>query len=353
MERNLIDTKPDPPADSNRAGSPGYRPGNSSGIEILAAKASASLSHNETIVIKEWLKGVIDALGLVSLKSFPTRELSSGFPSLIRGVASSITGGEGDAIASDSSAMKAASLLATIRKEEPSVTDVIDDYSALKDLLFDALSRDLRESDAAVLEISRRLDQGFNEVFKAGIKTFVDSRSRHLQHLADTDGLTGLHNVRFFRRQLHNNLEMYKRYRLPFTLLMLDLDRLKQLNDVRGHSAGDLALKHLAAILNNEKRDTDVAVRYGGDEFFLLLPGTNADEASRLARRIIRRVRSVNLRTGGAEMTGVSIGIVSCPTNGTDVGSLRSRADRALQLAKSIGGNAVAGHGDFESPLGA
>ncbi|MHB1003917.1 MAG: GGDEF domain-containing protein, partial [Thermoleophilia bacterium] len=320
MERNVIDTQARPPADEGRAGRRGYHPGDP-GIEILAAKAGASLSHHETIVIKEWLKGVIDALGLASLKTFPTHELSSGFPSLIRGVAGSITGGE-ESIAGDSSAMKVASLLATIRKEDPSVTDVIDDYSALKGLLFEALSRDLRQSDAAVLEISRRLDQGFNEIFKAGLKTFVDSRSRHLQHLADTDGLTGLHNVRFFRRQMHNNLEMYKRYRLPFSLLMLDLDRLKQLNDTQGHSAGDLALKHLAAILNKEKRDTDVAVRYGGDEFFLLLPGTNADEAARLARRIIRRVRSVNLRTGGAEMTGVSIGIVSCPTNGTDVGSL-------------------------------
>lgn len=347
----MIDTKISVPTDAAGTSASGNRRSELPGLEILAAKAGASLSHNETIVIKEWLKGVIDALGLVSLRSFPTRELSSGFPNLIRGFASSITGGEG-AISGDPSAMKAAALLATIRKEEPSVNDVIDDYSALKELLFAALSRDLRGSDAAVLEISRRLDQGFNEVFKAGMKTFVDSRSRHLQHLADTDGLTGLHNVRFFRRQLHNNLEMYKRYRLPFSLLMLDLDRLKQLNDVQGHSAGDLALKHLAAILNSEKRDTDIAVRYGGDEFFLLLPGTNADEAARLARRIIRSVRSVNLRTGGAEMTGVSIGIVSCPTNGTDVGSLRSRADRALQLAKSIGGNAVAGHGDFESHSG-
>lgn len=330
----------------------GHRAGNHAGVETLARKAGASLSRYETIVIKEWLKGVIDVLGLTSLKSFPAQELSSGFPSLIRGVAGSIAE-PADSLADDTKAMNVAALLATVRKEEPSVSDVIDDYSMLKGLMVDALARDLRESDIAILEISRRLDEGFVEVFKAGIKTYVDSRSRRLQHLADTDALTGLHNVRFFRRQLHSNLEMYKRYKIPFSLLMLDLDRLKELNDIRGHSAGDRALKHLATILKQEKRETDIAVRYGGDEFFLLLTGTNADEAARLARRIIRNVRAVNLRTGGAEMTGVSIGIVSCPTNGTDVGSLRSRADRALQLAKAIGGNAVAGHGDFELQPGA
>ncbi|RJQ43226.1 MAG: GGDEF domain-containing protein [Gaiellales bacterium] len=322
------------------------------GIETLARKAGASLSRHESAVIKEWLKGLIDALGLDSLKSFPTSELSAGIPSLIKGVADSVAVPR-ETLSGNTEAMKVASLLATVRKEEPTVADVIDDYSALKGLLVAALSRDLRESDIAVLEVSRRLDEGFNEVFKAGIGTFFESHSRMLRHLADTDALTGLHNVRYFRRQLHSNLEMYKRYRMPFSLLMLDLDKLKQLNDVRGHSAGDRALKHLARTLKDEKRETDVAVRYGGDEFFLLLPGTNADEAARLARRIIRKVREINLRTGGEEMTGVSIGVVSCPANGTDVGTLRSRADRALQLAKSIGGNSVAGHGDFNLPYGA
>lgn len=316
------------------------------GIEALAERAGAAIARNDTFIIKEWLKGVIDALGLASLKSFPTQELSSGFPSLIGGIAGGVATAE--PVSADSEAMKIASLLATVRKEDPSVADVIDDYSMLKELMVEALSSDLRESDMAVIEMTRRLDQGFNEVFKAGIKTYLDNSSRRLQRLADTDALTGLYNVRFFRRQLHGNLEMYKRYRIPFSLLMLDLDELKQLNDVRGHSAGDRALKHLAAIMRKEKRETDIAVRYGGDEFFLLLPGTRSEEAVRLARRIIRKVRGVNLGTGGAEMTGVSIGIVSCPTNGTDVGTLRARADRALQLAKAIGGNAVAGHGDFE-----
>lgn len=352
MEQNAAKSNDSASRGADSSGIPLDRPDTNGGMETLAKKAGEALSRHETVVIKEWLKGVIDALGLESLKSFPTQEISSGFPSLIRGVAGSILAPQGS-VSAEPEALKVAALLATIRKEDPSVTDVIDDYAALKGLLVEAISRDLRQSDLVVLELTRRLDQGFNEILKEGIKTYFDSHSRRLRHLADTDALTGLHNVRFFRRQLHSNLEMYKRYRIPFSLLMLDLDKLKELNDARGHSAGDRALKHLAETLKTEKRETDIAVRYGGDEFFLLLPGTNADEAARLARRIIRAVRELNMRTGGEEMTGVSIGIVSCPANGTDVGTLRARADRALQLAKSIGGNSVAGHGDFNLPYGA
>ena len=128
---------------------------------------------------------------------------------------------------------------------------------------------------------------------------------------------------------------------------MIDLDRLKQLNDVCGHQAGDRALKHLAALMNGEKRETDIAVRYGGDEFFLLLPGTLTEEAEQLAMRIRHCVQALNLSSGGREMTGVSIGVVSCPSDGTDVGTLRAKADRALYLAKSIGGGAVARYQEF------
>ena len=81
---------------------------------------------------------------------------------------------------------------------------------------------------------------------------------------------------------------------------------------------------------------------------WLLLPGTAADEGERLAYRISRRVKELNLRTQGEEITGVSIGIVSCPDNGTDVGALRSRADRAMYLAKTLGGGTVARFRDFQ-----
>ena len=309
-------------------------------------KACNSLKNHETQVIKTWLQKVIESLSLPSLQAFPTRELTSGFPLMIRGIADAIERPE-TISSSLPEITKLSARLATLRKEAPSIEKLIDDYSFLKRLMFDAAAADLRRSDMTVLKISQNLDDGFNLVLKEGVKAYVEQHSSRLQHLADTDALTGLYNVRYFRRQLHRNLEMYKRYRIPFTLLMLDLDSLKELNDVRGHQSGDLALKHLAAIISTEKRETDIAVRYGGDEFFVVMPGTVAADGERLAYRVVRNVRRLNIQSGGREITGVSIGVVSCPANGTDVGTLRAKADRALYLAKAIGGASVASYQEF------
>jgi len=313
---------------------------------LLIRKASASLKSRETQVIKAWFKQVIDSLGLPSLQAFPTRELAEGFPAVIDGVA--------DAIADPGSThfrrreiAEISAMLARLRKEDPSVERFVDDYSLLKSLMFEAAAADLRQSDMAVLHISRNLEEGFSSVLKEGLKAYVEQHSSRLQHLADTDALTGLYNVRYFRSQLHKNLEMYKRYRIPFSLLMLDLDNLKELNDARGHQTGDLALKHLSSIMTDEKRETDIAVRYGGGEFFLVLPGTGGAEGERLAYRIVRRVRQLNIHSGGRDITGVSVGVVSCPENGSDVGTLRAKADRALYLAKAIGGASVACFQEF------
>lgn len=316
-------------------------------LSIVTSKASASLKAREADVLRDWLTPIINKLGLESLKNFPADELSVGFPELIGLLAGSIAA-PGQRLHVSSSITETAASIAALRRERPSLGRLVDDYYALKHLLLDAAAGDLRKSDALALAVSKRLDEGFISFFKVGLEAYIERHSRELLHMANTDALTGLYNVRFFRRQLHHNLEMYKRYRIPFSLLMLDLDDLKQLNDNFGHEAGDRALKNVALIMRKEKRETDVAVRYGGDEFFLLLPSTSIDEAERLAWRISHQSRRLNLKTKGREMTGASIGIAECPSNGTDVGSLRAKADRALYLAKTLGGASVARYREFE-----
>lgn len=312
----------------------------------VSQKAASSLKSREIQVIKAWFQQIIDSLGLSSLQSFPTSELAERLPGVIDGMADAIV----DPAAINfrlREVTEVSGLLARLRKEDNSVERFVNDYGLLKGLMFEAAAADMRQSDIAVLGISRNLDEGFSRIMIEGLKAYVEQHSSRLQHLADTDALTGLYNVRYFRSQLHKNLEMYKRYRIPFSLLMLDLDNLKELNDARGHQTGDLALKHLSSIMTDEKRETDVAVRYGGDEFFFVLPGTGASEGERLAYRIVRRVRQLNIHSSGRDITGVSIGVVSCPDNGSDVGTLRAKADRALYLAKAIGGSSVACFQEF------
>lgn len=306
------------------------------GKDFIAYKAGESIRSQETQVMKDWLKALIDELDLGSLEAFPTRELSQGIPRMICSLAHHIEEPLGSAI-SLSELDEVAGCIANLRKQEPSLAKLVEDYALLKKLLLRAVSTGLRESDRAIIDIMGNLDEGFYHIFKAGLAAYVEQHSMELQQLADTDPLTGLFNVRYFRQQLHRQLELYKRYRIPFSLLMLDLDELKQLNDEHGHEAGDLALRSLALILKEEKRETDIAVRYGGDEFFLLLPATSMTEGERLANRISCRVGDLDPGNRRCQMTGVSIGIVTCPDDGTDVGTLRSKADQAMYLAKTLG----------------
>jgi diguanylate cyclase (GGDEF)-like protein len=317
------------------------------GLSVMAAKAGRSLGAREEEVALKWLKAVVDQLGLESLEKFPVEELSRGFPVLVRHLADSVQDPEKlDRL--PPGLREIATTLASLRQEKPSLGMMIDDYALLKRMFLEAVARDLRRSDLPALAVSQRLDDGFLRFFKLGLESYIERNSRELELMANTDALTGLYNVRYFRRQLHHNLEMYKRYRIPFSLMMLDLDELKELNDTFGHDAGDRAIRNLALIMKEEKRETDVAVRYGGDEFFLLLPSTTLDEAEKLARRINMSARRMNLESGGREMTSTSIGLAACPSHGTDVGSLRAKADRALYLAKSLGGGTVARYRKFE-----
>lgn len=316
-------------------------------LKVVADKTGNSLRSQDEDIIRRWLSTVIKELGLESLESFPVQELATGFPALIDHLARSIEEPEGSRESAESLSEVAASI-ASIRQEKPSLARLFDDFAMLKRMVLDAAARDLRRSDMVAISVTKRLDDGFMPFFQAALEAFIENNSRELLHLANTDALTGLYNVRYFRRQLHKQLQLYKRYRIPFSLMMLDLDDLKELNDTFGHDSGDRVIKNLAAIMSDEKRETDIAVRYGGDEFFLLLPSTNIDEAEKLAFRISRRCRRLNFESIGSEMTSTSIGLAACPLNGTDVGSLRAKTDRALYLSKSLGGGSVSRYQEFE-----
>ena len=111
-----------------------------------------------------------------------------------------------------------------------------------------------------------------------------------LGHLSQTDSLTGLLNARGFSTRLTDELKRSRRYREPLTLLFLDLDGLKQINDRYGHRAGSLALRKVARVIRSELRETDVAARWGGDEFTLIAQKTGADTGMALADRLRRRI---------------------------------------------------------------
>jgi two-component system cell cycle response regulator len=159
------------------------------------------------------------------------------------------------------------------------------------------------------------------------------------EHLAMTDALTGVFNRRRFTDVLAREWASARRYGHEVSLLLVDLDRFKAVNDGEGHAAGDEILKQLAGVIAGSVREVDVCARYGGDEFIVLLPHTTRDRAVVVADRMRERLaKLVSTWTGEAKNVSLSVGIASSAD-----ASLRSpddlveAADRALYEAKRLG----------------
>jgi len=160
--------------------------------------------------------------------------------------------------------------------------------------------------------------------------------------ISETDGLTGAYNMRAFNSLARRECGLAKRYNRILSVLMVDSDNLKKMNDAHGHDAGDKLIKHIVDSIRSELRTTDVVARYGGDEFVCLLPETGAAGASVVAERVRRRLADTPVDVGTASIpTTVSVGIAAYPVHGVTLESLARNADRALYASKAQGRNRV------------
>ena len=169
-------------------------------------------------------------------------------------------------------------------------------------------------------------------------------RNRRLTELALTDTLTGLSNLRFFRQWLVTQFEIARRHNLVLSLLMIDIDKFKRLNDRGGHPFGDYVLNGFAEILRQQARASDVVARTGGDEFVVGLVETDRAAAQRFGRRLLRAVASNSFECfGKVESITVSIGQATFPQDAqiTSPQTLLLFADQALYQAKNSGRNNI------------
>jgi diguanylate cyclase (GGDEF)-like protein len=158
--------------------------------------------------------------------------------------------------------------------------------------------------------------------------------------LAETDELTGMLNIRGFAIAANRLFAQALRHDRASSVLMIDSDNLKKINDGYGHDAGNRLLRHLAVAIQAELRFTDIAARYGGDEFIVLLPETPAKGAMEVAERIRTRIAETPLELQHKQVvSSVSIGIACYPEDGRTLDSLAAHADRALYAAKQEGRN--------------
>jgi len=174
----------------------------------------------------------------------------------------------------------------------------------------------------------------------------VDSLRQQINELSElvsTDALTGLFNFRHFKTVLQAEMDRSKRSGIPTSLVMVDVDHFKAINDNYGHETGNLALKSLADILNSEVRTTDIVCRYGGEEFAMIFPETHLNLAVKVADRIRKQISSESIAVDGDEIKlTVSMGAsVYMKFSVLDFNDFVASVDKYLYEAKQSGRNCI------------
>ncbi|MBI5049355.1 MAG: diguanylate cyclase [Nitrospirae bacterium] len=213
----------------------------------------------------------------------------------------------------------------------------------------------IEDKVAGVLNVSDKIMGGiFNENDLRLLQSFTANaaiaiernlfykQTEELKKLSVTDPLTGILNRRFMNNRLTEEIARFNRYKQPFSFLMLDIDGFKKYNTVFGHIGGDKILKILAATLTGALRQVDIAARYGGDEFVIILPQTPKADAINIAERLREHIETSPILQQAEllpEKLTVSIGLASYPEDAASITELMEKVDQALYLAKDGGRN--------------
>ena len=194
--------------------------------------------------------------------------------------------------------------------------------------------RALSESQLNALEAMARLTATGLE----RVRLFEQLRSA-----ADTDLVTGVHNHRYLQERLRQEVARGARSHAPLAVLMMDLDKFKQVNDRHGHADGDRVLHNIGAAIMSQVRTNDVVARYGGDEFVVVMPDTSADQAEYVAQRVVSAIleRRHELSDGSHVGVGVSAGLALYPEDGRTTAQLLATADAQMYEAKRRGGRGI------------
>ena len=194
----------------------------------------------------------------------------------------------------------------------------------------------------ATLSDGDRLHVGYT-VFKYSVRDVQEMElEKKIYRMATTDALTGLFSREHFRQQYSDMFRRSERYQRPFSVMMIDIDDFKAVNDTYGHPTGDSVLEGMGRIIMDIIRDEDCAARYGGEEFVILLPETIPEKARFPAERLRKSLESYRFQAEKKRFSvTASIGIAGFPEHATTMDELLEKADQALYEAKRSGKNKV------------
>lgn len=190
------------------------------------------------------------------------------------------------------------------------------------------------------------LSKNFNNLaleFDERAKKLIDTQAQKELHerLANTDALTGIYNRRFLHDFSSKYIKIVKRENKELSLMIIDIDDFKIINDTYGHKAGDKIIKKLVSSIKAVVRDNDIIVRYGGDEFIILLPNTKIKSAEMVAKKLLIYINEINQLEYKELLFTVTIGISVYKNEDKNVKDMIHRADESLYKAKKLGKNRV------------
>lgn len=223
-------------------------------------------------------------------------------------------------------------------QEHFDVRELVREYQLLRENIFLHM-RDRTEQFAMLgmsdpTTICFRVGAALDEATRETVKAFVDEHNKQLRHQSRTDGLTGLYNHRLFYERLGDELDRAKRYDRPLSVVLMDLDNFKAVNDLKGHQFGDQLLVKCAERLQEDLRQTDILCRYGGDEFGLILTETSRAHADSLMLRLSRDFKDLGKKAGAPLSFGMSFGVSAHPEDDGTVKRMVKAADDRLSLCK-------------------
>lgn len=205
------------------------------------------------------------------------------------------------------------------------------------------LEIECRRANGTPLEVEISLSKakiGGKDLLFAFIRDITERKReiKKLLFISIVDPLTGAYNRRYFRKRLEEEIERAKRTEGTFSLIMFDLDNFKEINDKYGHEVGDITIRKVSRVVRERIRKTDIFARWGGEEFFILLPNTDLNGAVKLAEELRDRINQIEIP--GGERVTASFGVTSYRPGDT-AKDLRTRADSLLYKSKASGKNRI------------
>jgi len=227
-------------------------------------------------------------------------------------------------------------------QEHFEVRELVREYQLLREHIFLHLNghpenfRGLGTDNRLV--VCTRIGQALDEAMRETISAFVEEHMLQLRRLSRTDSLTGLFNHRIFYERLKDELNRARRYDSPLSLVLVDLNDFKSVNDSKGHQFGDHMLVRCAELMRADLRQTDILCRYGGDEFGFILPETTRADALSMMCRLAIDFKELGGREGAPPTFGMSFGLSALPEDQGTVRRMVEAADDRLILAKKKNG---------------